>query len=249
MPARAAAVAAANVMLESASSSGAAADAAVAFSDKPRTQGDAALTQPMTKSPRVPMTLLDYCAHSVKKHITVHAAHSTIPEALGSAEARGGNAAVLAMVSCTRSDEHNAPGGMLRAVWPCAPTFSERRIALRRPLGRREPVSDRENYVGAFLELALSRLLPNGLPLDITAHGVLLEGNFKSDSLVLFTNALSGALAQAGLPCEGLFAAVRVVKRGEAGKVRSSLPAKARDGGRELRCLFDRDYSRAALRW
>jgi hypothetical protein len=199
--------------------------------DASKVQAGCAVTSQELQQHKAPMPLMDFWTQGPHRYIEVEATPMSSPEALGAAVAHGdGGGAVLAIASCMRSDEFHAPGGMLRAMWPCAPTFSERRVVMRQMVGRRETVSDREAYVGAFLELALSRLLPHGLPLDITAHGTLLHcsGAASGDSMVLYANALSGALAQAGLPCEGLFAAVRVAKRGDAGKVRSTVMSRCR---------------------
>lgn len=126
--------------------------------------------------------------------------------------------------------------GQLRAELPCAPSFSERAVAPHRNYGlRKDPPTDREAVVSALAEEVLACALPRELPLLISAHGALapyaaLAGRQAAlrprqehtpDSALLFLNSLGLALAAAELPVRGgMLVAVRVMKRGEAGRVR-----------------------------
>lgn len=126
--------------------------------------------------------------------------------------------------------------GQLRAEPPCAPTFSERAATPHRNFSmRKDPPTDREAMLSALSEEALSCALPRDLPLQVVAHGALApfpplntrgaaaqpRRGHVPDSAVLFLNGLGLALAAAELPLRGgMLAAVRVMKRGEAGRVR-----------------------------
>lgn len=142
-------------------------------------------------------------------------------------------------VSARRSDAGGG-GSFLRAELPCAPTYTERLVhPCRQPHSRKDPPNDRESYLAALAEDVLSLSLPRDLPIQITAHGALMEAkgfNTRNGFLghqswnipdvpVMFINALGTALAAADLPIRGgMLGAVTVMKRGEAGRV-SSLSA------------------------
>jgi hypothetical protein len=93
--------------------------------------------------------------------------------------------------------------------------------------------TDRETYIAALAEDILSLSLPRDLPVQITAHGFLTEAQGFSikrgylpasipDVPVMYVNALGVAMAAAELPIRGgMLGAVTVMKRGEAGQVRS----------------------------
>eukprot|EP00892_Ulva_mutabilis_P001017 jgi/Ulvmu1/10916/UM007_0094.1 len=158
------------------------------------------------------------------------------------------NASVTAWASARRTDVNY---GQLRAELPCAPTFSERAATPHRNFGlRKDPPTDREAVLCALAEEVLSCALPRELPLQIVAHGALapyapLAGRSAAlrparghipDSALLFLNSLGLALAAAELPLRGgMLAAVRVMKRGEAGRVLvNPSPTDLRDASAQL---------------
>lgn len=126
--------------------------------------------------------------------------------------------------------------GQLRAEPACAPSFSERAATPHRNFGfRKDPLTDREAALAGLSEEVLACALPRDMPMQVIAHGALApypplnsrqaahqpRRALIPDSALLFLNGLGLALAAAELPLRGgMLAAVRVMKRGEAGRVR-----------------------------
>jgi hypothetical protein len=151
-----------------------------------------------------------------------------LPDALGAVLAESPSADLLTTVTCHRSNERGVHAGTpLRPLDRFSPTYSERSVLpYRKQFSRRDTISEREAYIGAFFESVLEGIIPNNLPLDIVAHGSLLScpnywtlggevtpwpADCIPDSIILYGNALSLALASCNVTEGRLFACARVV--------------------------------------
>jgi hypothetical protein len=168
-------------------------------------------------------------ARVAAKHTVQLHTNSASSQALGSVTAELHGSRLLAVATCRASNERGfLAGSPLRATIASAPTYSERAaMPYRNPFLRKDLTNEREQYVEGLMESVLQGVLPANLPVDINAHGSLLQcaslntarggpAGFDPKALpdapLLYANALSLALAMCNI-VEAPFAAARVVRQ------------------------------------